>query len=71
MKEKYYRVRAEVNLKTIHENLENVRKKINPKSKLMVIIKADAYGHGAAETVRQLMTLLMRMVWLYMKRVFS
>ena len=52
MKEKYYRVRAEVNLKTIHENLENVRKKINPKSKLMVIIKADAYGHGATETAK-------------------
>ena len=52
VKEKYYRVRAEVNLKTIHENLENVRKKINPKSKLMVIIKADAYGHGAAETAK-------------------
>ena len=53
MKEKYYRVRAEVNLKTIHENLENVRKKINPKSKLMVIIKADAYGHGADVYKRQ------------------
>ncbi|MGB4660600.1 MAG: alanine racemase [Mobilitalea sp.] len=46
-KSKYYRVQANVNLNTIRHNLLEVRKKLNSDTKLMVIIKADAYGHGA------------------------
>jgi alanine racemase len=44
---KYYRVQANVNLKAIRHNLQEVRSRINKDTKLMVIIKADAYGHGA------------------------
>lgn len=43
----YYRVQARVDLNAIRHNLLEVRKKLNPDTKLMVIIKADAYGHGA------------------------
>lgn len=46
-KETYYRVQARVNLGAIRHNLKEIRKIINPGTKLMVIIKADAYGHGA------------------------
>ncbi len=43
----YYRVQANVNLDAIRHNLLEVRKKLDQDTKLMVIIKADAYGHGA------------------------
>jgi len=46
-KEPYYRVQARVNLSAIRHNLQEIRKSINSDTKLMVIIKADAYGHGA------------------------
>lgn len=54
MKNKYYRVRAEVNLKNIHENLEHVKSKISGSAKLMTIIKADGYGHGAAAVAKHI-----------------
>ncbi len=44
---KYYRVQARVNLDAIYENLEKTRKKLDKDTKLMAIIKADGYGHGA------------------------
>ena len=43
----YYRVKAEINLDAIHENVVNAKALTNPGTKLMAIIKADAYGHGA------------------------
>ncbi len=46
-KERYYRVQANVDLNAIRHNLLEVRSKLNKDTKLMVIIKADAYGHGA------------------------
>lgn len=46
-KKNYYRVQANVNLDAIRHNLQEVRKKLEDSTKLMVIIKADAYGHGA------------------------
>ncbi len=49
---KYFRVRAEVNLPAIQHNLREVRRKINSDTKLLVVVKADAYGHGAAEVVK-------------------
>ncbi len=44
---KYYRVQARVNLDAIYENLERTRLKLDKDTKLMAIIKADGYGHGA------------------------
>jgi len=46
-KRNYYRVQASVDLNAIRHNLLEVRSKLNSDTKLMVIIKADAYGHGA------------------------
>lgn len=46
-KKKYYRVQANVNLEAIRHNLNEVRKKLKADTKLMAVIKADAYGHGA------------------------
>lgn len=43
----YYRVHADVNLDAIYENILETRKCIRPDTKIMAIIKADGYGHGA------------------------
>lgn len=48
----YDRVQAEVNLDNIYNNVVNLKKLVNPSSKVMVIIKADGYGHGALEIVK-------------------
>lgn len=44
---KYYRVQANVDLDAIRHNIIEVKNKLNHNTKLMLIIKADAYGHGA------------------------
>lgn len=46
MKE-YYRVQANINLDAICNNLLETRKLIKKETKIMAIIKADGYGHGA------------------------
>lgn len=46
-KGRYYRVQAIVDLDAIRHNLLEVRKTLKADTKLMIIIKADAYGHGA------------------------
>lgn len=43
----YYRIEARVNLDAICNNIDEVRKNINPNTKIMAVIKADGYGHGA------------------------
>ena len=48
----FYRVEADVNLDSIYNNLINTRNIINKDTKLMAIIKADGYGHGAVAIVR-------------------
>ncbi len=44
----YQRVYAKINLDAIAHNIALVRKKIPSNVKLMLVVKADAYGHGAA-----------------------
>jgi alanine racemase len=46
-KRSYYRVQANVNLDAIRHNLSEIKSKLTDDTKLMAIIKADAYGHGA------------------------
>lgn len=46
MKE-YYRVWADINLDAIYENLARTKKRIKAGTKIMAVIKADGYGHGA------------------------
>ncbi|NLP16059.1 MAG: alanine racemase [Clostridiales bacterium] len=43
----YYRVQANINLDAIRSNIRQIRNSIDKDTKLMVIVKADAYGHGA------------------------
>ena len=50
----YYRVQANINLDAIRHNIQEIKNKININNKLMVIIKADGYGHGAVPIARAL-----------------
>ena len=44
---RYYRVEADINLDAIYKNIINIKEIINPSTKIMVVVKAGAYGHGA------------------------
>ncbi|MGN1201711.1 MAG: alanine racemase, partial [Eubacterium sp.] len=50
----YYRTYARIDLDAISYNIDNVLKKLAGRAKLMAVIKADAYGHGAVEVGRLL-----------------
>lgn len=45
--EKYSRVKAVVSLSAIAHNFEEMHKNISPDTKMIAVIKADGYGHGA------------------------
>ncbi|MCD7825599.1 MAG: alanine racemase [Clostridiaceae bacterium] len=50
----YYRVQANINLDAIYENVANAKKLLQEGTKFMAIVKADAYGHGAAEVASEI-----------------
>ena len=43
------RTYAEIDLNAIKHNFDEVRRKVSPDSKILAVVKADAYGHGAVE----------------------
>ena len=45
--EQYARVCAHINLDAVHSNLEAMRSHIDTHTKILGVIKADGYGHGA------------------------
>ena len=45
---------AEIDLDALKYNFMSIRKKIPEKSKIMCVVKADAYGHGAKFIAREL-----------------
>lgn len=45
----YDRTYAEIDLEAIRHNIKEARKNIRPDTKIMAIVKANAYGHGAIE----------------------
>ncbi len=49
-----HRTRLEVNLNTLAHNLRVFRKYLNPETRLMVMVKAAAYGSGSLEIARAL-----------------
>lgn len=51
---KYYRAQAKVYLNAIHHNILAIKSKLDNNTKLMVIVKADAYGHGAVPIAKAL-----------------
>ena len=53
MKE-YYRVYADIDLDAIYENVKNAKALLKKDTKMMAIVKADGYGHGAVEVARQI-----------------
>lgn len=50
----FMRTEAHVDLEAIAHNMKEVRKLVNPGTKVMAIIKADAYGHGAVKVAHRL-----------------
>lgn len=49
MQVKEYFSRLEISLKSCQENYNYFRSKLSPSTKLLVLVKANAYGHGAYE----------------------
>ena len=45
--EKKERVYASIDLDALDNNLENMQEVLTPGTKMIAVVKADAYGHGA------------------------
>jgi alanine racemase len=45
-------VRAEIDLKAVAHNIKELRRITHPDARLMGVVKANAYGHGAIEVAR-------------------
>ena len=50
--EKFSRVKALVDLDAVAHNFEAMHKNIKPGTKMIAVVKADAYGHGAVPIAR-------------------
>lgn len=50
------RTYAEVNLQAVRHNIEEARKNIKSDTKIMAIVKANAYGHGAVPVSKALIS---------------
>ncbi len=50
----YYRVCAQIDLSAVRKNVEAIRASVRPESKLMVVLKADGYGHGAVPIAKRI-----------------
>ena len=46
------RNRREIRTDILRENMEKIRAKVPAGVKVLAVVKADGYGHGAAETSR-------------------
>lgn len=46
---------VEINLEYLAQNIREIKKGISPNKKLMAIVKADAYGHGAQMLVQTML----------------
>lgn len=51
---KYYRMRADINLDAIRNNIMTMKNCIPEGKKLLAVIKANAYGHGAIQVAEAL-----------------
>ena len=50
----YYRVCAQIDLSAVRKNIEAIRNSVRTESKLMVVLKADGYGHGAVPIAKRI-----------------
>ena len=51
------RIYAAVNLDAVLHNLENMKKNISENTKIIAVLKADGYGHGAVPIAREIQSL--------------
>lgn len=54
MQKEHLRVCAAIRLDAAVENIENMRKNLAPETKILAVIKADGYGHGAVQIAKRL-----------------
>ncbi len=54
MKNYTRRTWAEVNLAVLKNNIENIKDFVGEKTKVLAVVKADAYGHGGTECAKTL-----------------
>ena len=47
-----HRTWAEIDLSAVGANLSLIRKGLPPETRILVVLKADAYGHGAVPVAR-------------------
>lgn len=47
-----YQTHVQVHLDNIRTNIESIRQRIGPRRKILIAVKANAYGHGAVEVSR-------------------
>ena len=50
----YSRVYAKIDLDAIAYNMEQMKQNIRPETKVMAVIKADGYGHGAVQSAEMM-----------------
>lgn len=50
----YSRVYARIDLDAIASNMEHMKQNLKPDTKIMAVIKADGYGHGAVQIAQML-----------------
>ena len=48
----YHPVWAEIDLRAIAHNVQAVRQLVGPRTRIMAVVKADAYGHGCDNAAR-------------------
>lgn len=48
----YHRTYVKIDLDAIEYNVKSITERINSRAKLLAVVKADAYGHGAVEISR-------------------
>lgn len=49
----YHRGYVSIDLDAIEENITNIKRNISADAEMMLVIKADAYGHGAARIAKE------------------
>jgi len=54
LQRKYHRTMLEVNLNALVNNLNSYKALLKPETKILVLVKASSYGHGAIEVARTL-----------------
>lgn len=47
-----YQTHAQIHLNNIKENILNIREKVGSERKILIAVKANAYGHGAIEVAK-------------------